>query len=196
MNTKSTDNQKPLYLLGSSGHAKVVEDIAASLGVAVGGRLGLDDCQREVDGVRLPERVESPLFLAVGDNDRRRRMGENLDADFPVLVAPSAIVSPSAKIGEGTVVMQNAVIQADCQIGRHCIVNTSSSIDHECRLADYVHVSPGAVLCGNVEVGECAWIGAGAVVVPGVRIGARAIVGAGATVRHDVPAGATVFGFV
>lgn len=170
--------------------------IARSLGIRVEATLGRDDCDREVDGVTVPSRVDSPLFIAIGDNRLRRRMADNIEAEFPVLIAPSAYVDPTAVIGEGTVVMQHATVQAGAVIGRHCIVNTGAVVDHECRLADFVHVSPGAVLCGNVKVGEETWIGANATVIQGLTVGARSIVGAGSTVLTDVPAGVTAVGLV
>lgn len=184
-----------MKILGHGGHAKVVESIILRSGHKFEGALGKEECPREAEGVWLPEQVDTTLFLAVGDNHRRRLMARNLpDAEFATLIDPSAVVAPTAKISPGTVVMQQATIQADARIGRHCIINTGAIIDHECEIGDFVHISPGAVLCGNVKVGEGAWICAGAIVIPGVKIGEGAIVGAGVTVRHDVAAATTFFG--
>ncbi|MCM1153186.1 MAG: acetyltransferase [Muribaculum sp.] len=183
-----------IKILGAGGHALVVAEIIRAMGLKCAGFLGRGECRREVQGVTLPELVDSPLFIAIGDNSRRRLIAENLQAIYPVLISPRAYISPSSLIGEGSVIMPMAAIETGAQIGRHCIVNTSAVVDHECRLADYVHISPGAVLCGNVFVGQGAWIGAGAVVLPGISIGADAIVGAGSTVLRDVPPSTTAVG--
>lgn len=183
-----------MKILGAGGHAKVVADIITRLGIPFEGALGLEECEVEVEGVRIPSSVNGPLCIAIGDNRRRELVARNLPADYPSLIDPSAVVSASARVGEGTVVMQHATIQADASIGRHCIVNTAAVVDHECELADFVHVSPHATLCGGVKVGEGAWIGAGAVILPGIHIGARAVVGAGCTIRHNVEADTVAFG--
>ena len=154
---------------------------------------------------------ERPLIVSIGNNAIRKRIVErivdgigdfrrlNMDSAmksplFGTAVHPSAVVSPHATIGEGSVVMPGAIINHSAQIGRHCIVNTGASIDHECQIGDFAHISPHATLCGNVSVGEGSWVGAGAVVIPGIKIGNWAVVGAGAVVVRDVPDGVTVVG--
>ncbi|MCM1376923.1 MAG: acetyltransferase [Clostridium sp.] len=183
-----------MKILGSGGHAKVVAQLADSLGITINGMLGKEECTREVEGVTIPDSIDSPLFIAIGDNKRRSIIGKNLEADYPVLISPAAYVSPTALIGGGTAIMPMAGVQADATIGRHAIVNTGAIVEHDCRVGDFAHISPGAVLCGGVNIGEGAWIGAGAVVLPGVEVGAWAIVGAGTTVLANVPASTTAVG--
>ena len=113
---------------------------------------------------------------------------------YATAVHPSALISPRAVIGEGTVVMHGAVVQSCARVGKHCIVNTGASVDHDCQLSDYVHIAPHATLSGNVQVGEGSRVGVGAVVKQGIRIGAWCTIGAGAVVVRDVPDGATVVG--
>lgn len=187
-----------INLFGASGHAKVVMDIIAAQADSVG--CLYDDSPRcdAIHGVPVLSadvaEVQGPLIVSIGSNRARRFVAGRLAVQFATAVHPSAIVSPSASVGKGSVVMQGAVIQADARIGCHCIVNTGASVDHECVIDDYAHVSPHATLCGNVRVGEGAWIGAGAVVVPGVSIGKWCVVGAGAVVVRDIPDGAVAYG--
>lgn len=183
-----------IYLLGAGGHAKVIADIIARCGSRVVRTLGREECSRKVGEVTIPAEAPGTMVIAIGDNQRRRLVAENLSGEYAVFVDPSAVVSESVDIGAGTVVMQHATIQTDSRIGRHCIINTAASVDHECEIADYCHVSPGAILCGNVTLGEGAWVGAGATLIPGVRIGKGATVGAGATILADVPDGVTAVG--
>lgn len=193
-----------MILYGASGHAKVIIDILEAMGEKVD---CLIDDYSKVSSLQgypvynsLSDSAPASFIVSIGDNLTRRKIVERLSESrescisFTTAVHPSAIVSPKADIGAGSVVMQGAVIQTEAKIGKHCIVNTASSIDHECFLGDFVHVSPHATLCGNVHVGEGSWIGAGAVVVPGVRIGRWAVVGAGSVITSDVPDFALVFG--
>lgn len=185
-----------MYLFGASGHAKVIMDILRSQNMEIEGLVDDNPLINELNGYKVyHQRVDlSPIIVSIGINAVRKKVVNKLEANFGKAIDRTAIVSSSATIGEGTVVMQGAIIQADAKIGKHCIINTGSSVDHECILGDYVHVSPHATLCGNVTVGEGSWIGAGAVIKQGVKIGQWVTVGAGAVVVKDISDNLTVVG--
>ena len=187
-----------INLFGASGHAKVIIDVIKSQGNSVG--VLFDDAPRysTIHGRPVYRADEAdvcgPLIISTGSNKARRDIALRYNVPFASAVYPSAIVSGTAQIGPGTVVMQGAIVQTDAVIGKHCIINTGSSVDHECQIGDYVHISPHATLCGNVHVGEGSWIGAGAVVIPGIKIGKWCTIGAGSVVIRDVPDGSTAYG--
>ena len=185
-----------MYLYGASGHARVIADILHAMGVKIEAIIDDNPAMENLDGieVRHDYRGESPMILAIGSNQVRMRLDQKLDCEWGKAIHPTAIVSPTATVGEGTVVMHGAIIQTHAQIGRHCIINTGASVDHECRIGDYVHISPHATVCGLVEVGDGTWIGAGATVIQCVKIGKNCMIGAGSVVIHDVPDGARVAG--
>lgn len=179
-----------MYLYGASGHAKVIIDILRSRSVEVE---GLIDDNLEINELMgypvLHGRLDlSPMIVSIGNNETRKLIVEKLQyCLFGSAIHASAIISPCAQIGEGTVIMQNTVINSCSRIGKHCIINTSASIDHECVIQDYVHISPNVALCGNVFIGEGTQIGVGSCVVPGVRIGKWSLVRAGSVVTGDIP---------
>ena len=195
---------------GAGGHAQVVTDVLGTLGLRVRRFLNDNPERRHpatgemAPGIRLtgvdafpPQ--DLPLVMAVGRNGERaelvRMLGDQQPSpSFLRAVHPTAIVAPTATIGEGSVVLHGTVIQAGARIGSHVLVNTAASVDHDCVVGDFAHVSPHATLCGHVEVGEGTHIGAGAVVIPSVRIGRWCRVGAGAVVLRDVPDHTTVVG--
>ena len=162
-----------MYLYGASGHAKVIIDILEVSGVRVDGLIDDNPNIDQLQGypVRHTFTVESPFIISIGNNKIRKQVAERLQTAYGKAIHPSAILSPTAKIGDGTVVMQGAIIQADANVGKHCIINTGASVDHECVIGDYVHVSPHATLCGNVHVGEGSWIGAGTTIIPNLSVG-------------------------
>lgn len=185
-----------MYLYGASGHAKVIIDILEASGRKIDALVDDNPEVKQLQGYPvLHEHTGlSPFIVSIGANAIRKKVVEKLHAKFGKAIHPSAIVSPSITIGEGTVVMQAAIIQADTQIGSHCIINTGASVDHECVISDYVHISPHCTLCGNVRIGEGSWIGAGTIVIPGVRIGCWCVVGAGSVVTKDIPDGVLAVG--
>jgi acetyltransferase EpsM len=133
--------------------------------------------------------------VAVGDNRIRaqcfcRGLASGLSPT--TLVHRTAVISPLANIGRGTVLMPGVIVNADAIIGENCIVNTGAIVEHDCQIFDHVHISPRVVLGGGVTVGAYAHIGIGAVVLPGAKVGEGSIVGAGAVVVREAPAHRTV----
>lgn len=187
-----------INLFGASGHAKVIKDIIAANGDNVG--CLYDDAPHcdDISGSPVYKtssvKVEGPMIVSIGSNRVRKLISDKYSLQYAKAIHPRSIVSPSAQIGDGTVVMQGAIIQSDAEIGRHSIINTGASVDHECVIGDFVHISPHATLCGNVRVGEGTWIGAGSIVIPGVKIGQWCVIGAGSVVINDIPDGTIAVG--
>ncbi len=188
-----------MYLYGASGHAKVIIDILRKSEISIIGLFDDNPNIKELYGYPVlgkyeTQQLDQPLIISIGDNKIRKLISEKVKAFFGKAIYADAIISPSAFIDEGTVVMQGAVIQASAIIGKHVIINTCASVDHDCKIGNFAHISPQSSLCGNVEVGEGTHIGAGATVIPNIKIGKWVKVGAGAVVIHDVPAYTTVVG--
>ena len=185
-----------MYLYGASGHGKVIKDIVELQGDEVEGFVDDNPKLSSYCGKPVLHNADglTPMVVSIGINKTRKRIVEKLKCQFATAIHPSAMVSPSAKIGEGTVVMAGAVINADVVIGKHCIINTGASIDHECVVGDFCHIAPHATLCGQVHVGEGTLMGVGSCAIPCMKIGSWTTVGAGAAVVRDVPDGVTVVG--
>lgn len=187
-----------INLFGASGHAKVVMDIIKAQGDDVGCLYDDNPHNDEIHGHpiyktgKIP--VGGPLIISVGSCHIRKLLSERYTLQYAVAIHPSASISDSAKIGEGSVIMPGAIINSDACVGKHCIINTKASIDHECQISDFVHIAPGCTLSGNVVVGECSWIGVGSCVIQGVKIGRNCMIGAGSVVVNDIPDNVIAFG--
>lgn len=184
-----------IILIGGGGHARVIIDCIYASGGAVAGIL--DDgmtAGEEVLGVPVLGKTrdyekfqEYQFMIAIGNNSLRSCIAESMRVRWATAIHPSAVISPYAKLGEGTVVMANAVVNPGATVGRHCIVNTGAIVEHDCVLEDYVHISPAAALGGTVNVGEQTHIGIGACVRNNVSICKACAIGAGAVVVSDIP---------
>ncbi len=131
-------------------------------------------------------------FLGVGSTERpdaRVRLFRMLCEKGFILVSvmhPSAVVSRSARLGAGTVILANAVVGSMAELGDNVIVNSGAIVEHDCRVGNHCHVAPGALLAGGVRVGPKSHVGLGARIIENVTIGANSVVGAGAVVVGDV----------
>jgi len=198
----------PIVIFGAGEHGRIALQICEAAGLAVRGFLDADPQKGpQVDGLPIlggEELLTDSAFLAAHDllpglGDQGARLQKSMRAQmagarFATAIHPSAIVSPRAAIGAGTLVGAGGVINTGARIGGFCIVNTRASVDHDCVLRDGVQIGPGAILCGRVDCGEQAYVGAGAVILPGRRLGAGSVAGAGAVVTRDVAPGVTVVG--
>lgn len=199
-----------VIIWGASGHSLVVADILRLMGTwkivgflsdstdqhgnAWGGATVLGN--RTMLRTLVAEGV-THVFIAVGSNSDRRRLGQVcIDAGLALATAvhPRAIVAGDVKMGPGTMVAAGAILNPGTVLQDNVIVNTGAIVDHECVLAAGVHVGPGCQLGGRVQIGEESWIGIGASIIHQRKIGARTIVGAGAVVIEDLPSDVVAYG--
>jgi sugar O-acyltransferase (sialic acid O-acetyltransferase NeuD family) len=192
---------RKINLFGASGHAKVIIDIIERNGFEVG---YIFDDNTEVENF-MGRKVHSiynlellnanPIIISIGDNNVRKAIHDKFKLNLaPPLIHPSAIVSPSASIGNGTVIMPNAVVNAAVSIGKNCIINTAAVVEHDCIVHDYVHMSPKAALAGGVTIKEGTHVGINATIIQSVCIGLWSTIGAGAVVLDDIPDCCTAVG--
>ena len=198
---------RPVIVIGSGGHARVVADALLAAGTTV---LGFTDADPARHGLSLlglpvlggddalqahrPDAVHLANGLGgVGSVDAsgpgqgrlRQRVQQGLAAQGWLFVGvrhPSAVLSPFAELAGGVQLLAGSIVQPGARLGEGCIVNTSAVVEHDVHLSAWCHVAPRALLCGDVRVGTGSHIGAGAVLRQGVRLGANTLVGAGAVV--------------
>ena len=196
-----------IILIGDSGHGKVIADIVMSNGDNIVAKL--DDKYNGIfhnDGCyygpvsevkELIKKKQAKVIISVGSNTIRRNIVERLNLSYEhyaISIHKQTFISPSAKIGKGTVIMPGAVVNADASIGSHSIVNSNAVIEHDCIIEDFTHVSPGSIMAGGVKLGEGVHVGAGATVIPIKKIGKWSVVGAGSVVLGDIKEFSTAVG--
>ncbi len=205
--------ERHCVILGGGGHAKmVIEALRASRQAVPHSLLDRDPNLHGQSVLGVPIRGGDELLPGylqegvtgfvvglggVGDNGPRKRLFELglRHGLIPITVVhPTAIWSPSAQVGSGTVLLPGTIVNAGARLGANVIINTGAIVEHDCAVDDHVHVATGARLCGGVRVGAHTHIGAGALVCQGLSIGQGAIVGAGSVVVKDVPPRVVVAG--
>jgi sugar O-acyltransferase (sialic acid O-acetyltransferase NeuD family) len=178
-------------VVGSGGFALVCIEVLESSGHQVNRHV---DVAADAD---LTVVSGESVFVAVMDNRERQALTaevRSLGAVVVTAISPHAVVSRSARVEAGALIMPGAVVQAQAAVGVGAIVNANAVADHEVVIGAFAHIAPGAALAANVTVGDGALVGVGASVTPRRSIGAWSTVGAGSAVVRDVPPGATVAG--
>lgn len=190
-----------IIVIGSSGHATVIIDVLEQLNYQIVGCIdsfapkGKKTLDYEVLGDEFilentSELGTNQVFIAIGNNFHRKEMYEKLlkinpNLEFPSIISPHAIISPTVKIGFGNIIMDRVVIHANSEIGDFNLINTSSVIEHNCIISSFASLSPNTILCGNVIIENLVFLGASVTIIQKIKILNNSFVAAGSVVISD-----------
>ncbi|MBD5166125.1 acetyltransferase [Helicobacter sp.] len=197
---------KKLAIFGAGGHGAVVADILESQNLSFTILIDDNPHGKALNGIsaitraeflNLSNAKEFGIVLAIGNNLVRQNLYHFFSQngfDLPFVAHSSAIISKSAQIASGTVIMPSAIINARAQIGTGAILNSGSIVEHDCKIGNFSHIAPSATLCGNVHIGDFSHIGAKSVIIEGKTIGEDCLIGAGSVVICDIKSHQKVVG--
>ncbi len=137
------------------------------------------------------------FIIAIGDIDIKKRAVNRLKkrgAKFISLIHPTALIIPTAKIGEGVVICPHCLISDNAQLGDFVFVNTYSSCGHDVQVGKYCILSPYVALNGFVKLENEVFVGTHATVIPYKKVGFQAKISANSVVMRNVPSKCIVFG--
>ena len=145
-----------LLILGAGSHGHEVMELAQELRIFRKISF-LDDIypERAIGPCKDFEQYldEYPVAIpAIGDTEMRKRwMEELMNAGFviPTLIHPTAIISSSAEVGNGTVICARATIAPGVCIGKGCIISGGATVDRGVVLADWSYVECGEIVSGQ-----------------------------------------------
>lgn len=113
---------------------------------------------------------------------------------FETLVAPSAFVASTARLGMGSLVLGKTCVMADASLGDYALCHGQCIVGHDTVVGNHAVLEYNVFLGGFVQVGERATIHTRATILPHLKIGKDAVVGACSCVVRNVKAGTSVFG--
>jgi acetyltransferase EpsM len=195
------ENNKPLVIIGSGGHACCMLDVAQLAGFTTIGFIDRTRSEGDLvnglpilggDELLFDEAFVSEHYIAVGIGNPavRRRYGELLlkkQADCPVIANPSSFVSPHATLGRGVLLMGMNAVNHGARLDDFVALDWQVTIGHGAHLGRAVFAAPGSRVAGDVTCGEEAYLGLGCQVIEKVKIGRGSLIGAGSTVTQDIP---------
>lgn len=117
----------------------------------------------------------------------------NKGAKFTSFLHPDAFISPSASIGDGTVVAPNVNLGPNTKIGQFSMINSRSSIGHDSRIGDFNIISPNVCFSGNTIVGNENLFGINSATIPGIQVGHKNKIMAGMILDKNIGDGEVIF---
>lgn len=194
---------RDLIVFGTGPHAREMADLVEDINSlsATWNLLGFVEPREAAPGSALDGRPVLGGAEALANHAESWVAPEYGSGPVPVdperlatLVAPSAFVARSARIGPGCVLYPGCFVGADASLGRRVFCLANAVINHDCRFGDGVTLCAGATLAGHVQVEAGAYLGQGCSVRQELRVGAGSVVGMGSAVVADVPPGVVVAG--
>ena len=188
-----------IILIGCGGHTKVCIDIIHNNNkYKIAGLVCMEKKNSKISIIGTDKDLKKLrkkykfAFITIGQikNSLNREKLFNklkkLNYTIPQISSRLSIISKSAKIEEGTIVMNGAIIHSDVKIGFNSIINTRAIIEHDVEIGNNSHISTGAIINGNVKIGNNVFIGSGSIIVNNVKIKSNSFIKAGSLIKKDI----------
>ena len=153
-----------LIIIGAGGLGREVYDLAIDTG-AYTVRGFVDANPAVAPGVApvlgSPDDYEmqpGDVFIcAIGNPAVRRKCVEQLQqrgAHFTTLIHPTAIVSPTAHVGQGCIIKPYVTIGSMARIGEHTVVQPHTTLEHDVCVGSFCLVGAGSVMQGATTAAD------------------------------------------
>lgn len=160
---------KNLLIIGAGGHGRVVKETTEAMRCFE--KIDFLDDNSEIAIGKCKDFKQyineyTYAFVAFGNNELRMKWVEDLtEAGFklPVLIHPTAYVSASAEIGQGSIVCAKAVVNTNVTVGKGCIISIGALADHDGVVGECSHINTGAIVKAGCRVDRLRKIEAGIV---------------------------------
>ena len=163
-----------LLIIGAGSFSTEVEELAMLLGYD--GIAFLDDNPDKAlshpvigtinDIEKYCGRYDNAI-VALGNNKSRmdyHNILESFGFNIPVLIHPTAYVSPDAILAQGCIVRTFAVVGRFAELGKAVILNIGAKVDHHCVIGDGSHLLINSVVRASKSVKPLTWLDAGQVI--------------------------------
>jgi sugar O-acyltransferase (sialic acid O-acetyltransferase NeuD family) len=155
----------------------------------------IDDTEADYDNIEklgsiadyVPQ-LGDTFIVALGSPVNRSKIYlelKNKGAVFFTFIHSSALVSPSANIGEGCIICPFTIVNANAEIAANVAINVHASVGHKARVGDSSVLSPYALINGNASLGSMSFMGSRTTIFPKVTVGSKCIVDTHSYVKVD-----------
>jgi len=166
---------KKIIIIGAGGFAAVVAETAILAGHEI---IGFADDNKAIktkifNEYQVISTIEDLIkgknfgfdhfIIAIGHNETRKQFFLQLikKHSSTSIIHPNAIISASAKIGIGNIILAGTVINANSIIGKNNIINSLVLIDHDSQINNHCHIAQGTIIGSNVVINDKTLTGIG-----------------------------------
>jgi len=148
-----------------------------------------------VDGYKIER--DDVFIPGIGNVKDRKKVVEIIlgkGGAFINLIHPSAVISPSVKLGTGVSIKAFCVLASNASIGDYTFLQSSVICGHDVQIGNFCHINSFSFFAGCVKINDLVTVNAGARVIQSRLIGKGSTIGIGSVVIKDIPENAKVFG--
>lgn len=194
-----------ITVIGDGGLAKQIKDVVNSIttySISCGGRVQINGfvCGEFIN-LKTTIPASDPKFIigfaALQFPEQREATYNEIihsGGKFATIIAPTAIVSQDASIGEGGVILHGAFVGPDANLDVNVLVCTKAIVEHDSRIGQHTSILTGAIINGDCNIGCYCVVGSGAVILQGINICDDVVIGANSTVTKDIIESGTYVG--
>jgi sugar O-acyltransferase (sialic acid O-acetyltransferase NeuD family) len=187
----------PLFILGSSGHAKEIESYSKIIWPKRK-VFFVDDWAKNDETITVSKyheilaRTQGESIIGSGSMEIRRRMIGQILPPFATIIYPTSTIL--GKVSPGCVIAPGAVVAPNACLAEHVLINYNATIGHDTTIGQLTVISPCASIGGWCTVEKEVYIGAGALIRERLSIERGSVVGMGAVVTKNVKSKTIVIG--
>lgn len=140
---------------------------------------------------------EDVFFCAIGNlSDRIKTVNIILEKGgiFVNLIHPTAVISPSVRLGTGVGIKAFCVLASDVSIDDYTFMQSSVIMGHDVKVGSFCQINSFSFFAGFCNIGNKVSINAGAKLIQNTVVEDGATVGIGSVVLRKVKKDTTVFG--
>lgn len=129
------------------------------------------------------------IIIANGEPSIRKLLFDKCkknNFNIATLIDPSAVISQTASIGEGSIITTHCTIASSSIIGINVAVNVKTIIGHDITINDHSVLSSMVNVGGNCIIGSSTYIGMGAMIKEGLIVGNDVILGMGSVLHNNL----------
>ncbi|KYG59433.1 NeuD/PglB/VioB family sugar acetyltransferase [Planococcus maritimus] len=189
-----------IFIIGAGTYGEAMCELAEHAGYTIAGFFDEDESkigQTVMESLVIGKFSTLPakyikgrkFIVAIGNNEIRCNLMEFINkhnGETPTLIHSSAVISPTAKIGQGVYIQANATVWTKVEIKDYCILSPGVVIAHHTMVERGCLVSTLTSVGASIKIKEKVFIGMGCTIVTGLnQIGESTIIGAGTVLLQD-----------
>lgn len=196
-----TNNNKSVFIVGSSGLAREVACYVLDLGYII---LGFVDISSKDDILirkntypvfsentfleSVKEDEKPSVVVAIGFPNIKRKVADKFidKCLFPNIIHPSVQLLDDITMGIGNVIGPNTIITRSSTLGDFNFFNIGVSVGHDVKIGNFNVFNPKVSISGNVSIGDSNLFGVNSSILQNVKVGNNNVLGIGSALIRKI----------